>query len=140
MDQQNFTVNTGRCRLEFLPASMRGVYCHALVCLAVWLCFSARSVTDKILAIIFPIAGFVAMGFEHCVANMYFVPLGLLLKSNSAFLASLGKTTGDHAALTWEGFLLGNLVPVTLGNIVGGAVFVGLIYALVYGRKRSDSS
>ena len=132
MDQQNFTVNTGRCRLEFLPASMRGVYCHALVCLAVWLCFSARSVTDKILAIIFPIAGF--------VATIYSVPLGLLLKSNSAFLASLGKTTGDHAALTWEGFLVADLVPVTPGNIVGGAVFVGLIYTLVYGRKRSDSS
>jgi len=113
-----------------------GVLCNALVCLAVWLTYSARSVTDKILAVLFPISAFVAAGFEHSVANMYFLPLGLLVKDagDGAFWDATGASAADYQDLTWPAAVLGNLVPVTLGNVVGGAVMVGLVYWLVYRR------
>jgi formate transporter len=111
-----------------------GILCNALVCLAVWLCFGARSTTDKILAILFPISAFVAAGFEHSIANMYFIPIGLLIKTDAAFLAVIGKNMSDYATLTWANFVFVNLVPVTLGNIIGGVVLVGLIYWSVYLR------
>lgn len=98
-------------------AFFRGILCNALVCLAVWLCFAARSVTDKVLAIVFPISAFVAAGFEHCVANLYLIPVGML--------------TGGF----WDGpGVIANIVPVTLGNVIGGSVFVGLVYYVVYIR------
>ncbi len=109
--------------------------CNALVCMAVWLCYSARSTTDKILAIIFPISAFVAAGFEHSIANMYFIPIGLLIKqfAPASFWAAdaLAKATpaaitiDSFAKLTWGNFFLNNLIPVTIGNIVGGAGLVG---------------
>jgi formate/nitrite transporter len=105
-----------------------GVLCNALVCLAVWLSYAARSVTDKVLAVIFPITAFVAAGFEHSVANMYFLPIGLLVKTTSL------ADGGDYAELTWTNAVFGNLIPVTIGNIFGGAVMVGLVYWLVYRR------
>ena len=107
-----------------------GALCNALVCLAVWLSYAARSVTDKVFAVIFPISAFVAAGFEHSVANMYFLPYGLLVKGESAH-------PGDYPNLTWTDALLGNLVPVTLGNMIGGAVMVGLVYWLIYRRPQS---
>jgi formate transporter len=130
-------IANGKCSLDFVVALTRGIYCNALVCLAVWLCFSCRSTTDKILAIIFPITAFVAAGFEHCVANMYFVPIGLLIKSGATpeFWAMVGKSAQDFSQLTWHNFFLVNLLPVTIGNIIGGAFFVGLIYRIIYGRK-----
>jgi formate transporter len=109
-------------------ALVLGMFCNALVCMAVWLCYSARSTADKVLAIIPPIAAFVAAGFEHSVANMYFIPFGLLVESTDAFAEAPG--------LTWSGFLWANLVPVTIGNIVGGALMVGAIYWFVYLRPR----
>jgi formate transporter len=114
-----------------------GVLCNVLVCLAVWLSFSARSVSDKILAVMFPVTAFVAAGFEHSVANMYFVPLGLLLKhgADAGFWSSAGVSAADYPALSIGG-LLHNLAPVTLGNIVGGAVLVGIVYWFVYLRRR----
>ncbi|MFC1662101.1 formate/nitrite transporter family protein, partial [Gemmatimonadota bacterium] len=112
-----------KCELGWTEAFFRGVLCNTLVCLAVWLCQSARSTTDKILAIIWPIAGFVALGFEHCIANMYFIPLGILLKGNPEFLASLGEVGPGFEALGLQGFAQ-NLLPVTLGNIVGGTLLV----------------
>lgn len=126
--------------LDFGQAIVLGVLCNVLVCLAVWLSYGARSVTGKILAIVPPITAFVACGFEHSVANMYFVPLGLLLKSGAggSFLASIGKTAGDYPALNWENFFLNNLIPVTIGNIFGGAVLVGIVYWFVYLSKRSE--
>ncbi len=108
----------GKLALGFVEAFARGVLCNILVCLAVWLCFAAHSVSGKILAIVFPITAFVALGFEHSVANMYLVPIGMLAGGGGLDLA---------------GFL-GNLVPVTLGNILGGSVFVALVYWLVYLR------
>lgn len=120
--------------LDFVSAFALGIFCNALVCLAVWLCFSARSTTDKILAIIPPISAFVAAGFEHSVANMYFIPIGLLVRNEPQVLAAAGKTTEQLANLTWGGFLLNNLLPVTLGNIVGGGVMVAAVYWFIYLR------
>ncbi|MBI5144304.1 MAG: formate/nitrite transporter family protein [Candidatus Omnitrophica bacterium] len=125
--------------LPFLVAFSRGVLCNALVCLAVWLCMSGRSTTDKILSILFPITAFVALGFEHSVANMYFIPIGLLLKNNTAVLEAAASMAGkavDVSGLTVESLLVKNLLPVTIGNIIGGGVLVGLVYWFVYLRSK----
>jgi len=113
-----------------------GAFCNALVCLAVWLTYSARTTTDKILAIVPPIAAFVAAGFEHSVANRYFVPIGLLVKAHSSWVASRPDLP-DLSHLTWERFLVGNLLPVTIGNILGGGLMVGAIYWFVYLRPKA---
>ena len=129
-------IANGKVQYGFLQAVMLGVFCNALVCLAVWLCMGARTATDKILAIIFPITAFVAAGFEHSVANMYFIPMGLFIKAgaNAEFWASIGKTPADYAQLTWSNFFLVNLLPVTIGNIIGGALMVGFGYWFIYLR------
>jgi formate transporter len=112
------------------------VLCNALVCLAVWLTFSARSTIDKIAAIIFPITAFVAAGFEHSVANMYFIPFGLLIKDfDPAFVSDKAINV---SSLTWGSFLVNNLLPVTIGNIIGGAVLVAAIYWSIFLRRRED--
>lgn len=123
--------------LDFVSAFMLGVFCNALVCLAVWLCLSAHSTTDKILAIIPPITAFVAGGLEHSIANMYFIPLGLFLKNEPAVLTAANKTFEQLPALTWQSFFLNNLLPVTLGNIFGGAIMVAAVYWFVYLRPKS---
>jgi formate/nitrite transporter FocA (FNT family) len=105
----------------------------------VWLCFSARTTGDKILAIVPPIAAFVAGGFEHSVANMYFVPLGLFLRQDPHVLGIAGKSLEHLADLTWWGFLWKNLLPVTLGNMLGGGVLVAGVYWMVYLRGTPDS-
>jgi len=121
-----------KVNLGFLEAFTRGILCNALVCLAVWLCFSSRSVVGKISAIIFPIAAFVASGFKHSIANMYFIHMGILLKNNvevTELFYSLNPEGSLYRVSLW-GFG-GNLLPVTLGNIVGGAVMVGVVYWLI---------
>lgn len=132
------TIANGKCSLDFVQAIALGIMCNALVCLAVWLCSSARSTTDKILAIIFPISAFVAAGFEHSVANMYFIPIGLLIKgaAGSEFWTGLGVAASNFGNLTWGAFFIKNLLPVTIGNIIGGAGFVGLVYWFVYLRPQ----
>lgn len=129
-------IASSKTSLDFLSAFALGIFCNALVCLAVWLCFSARSTTDKILAIIPPIAAFVAGGLEHSVANMYFIPMGLFLKNEPAVVQAANKTTEQLTQLTWQGFLINNLVPVTLGNIVGGAILVAAVYWFIYLRQK----
>jgi formate transporter FocA len=130
-------IANGKVHLGFVQAIALGIMCNFLVCLAVWLTFSARSTTDRILAVIFPITGFVAAGFEHSVANMYFLPIGLLIKHfDPAYVVSSGL---DLANLTWGNFFLNNLLPVTIGNIFGGAILVGLIYWKIY-LPKSDSA
>ena len=121
--------------LDPLRAFVLGVLCNGLVCLAVWLTYSARTTTDRILAIVPPIAAFVAMGFEHSVANMYFIPVGILIRTvaPASFWESIGRTAADYPTVDAVG-LVGNLVPVTLGNIVGGTVLVAAVYWLVYLR------
>ena len=137
----------GKVSLEPLQALFLGIMCNALVCMAVWLCFSARSTGDKILAIIFPITAFVAAGFEHSVANMYFIPMGLLIKqfappafwaADALSAATPAVTAAAYAKLTWGSFVVNNLIPVTIGNIIGGAGLVGLVYWFAYLRTRPD--
>lgn len=126
-----------KVNLSFKFALARGVLCNAMVCLAVWLCFSGRSSADKILSILFPIGGFVASGFEHCVANMYFIPIGIFLSKQPEVVVVAEKMAGkpiDLSLLTWKGFFVNNLVPVTLGNIVGGVILVGIVFWFVYLR------
>lgn len=127
-------IAAGKVTLPFWTALMRGALCNFLVCLAVWLCFSARSVTDKIMAIIFPITAFVASGFEHSVANMYFIPFGLLLKGEADVVAAAQLTAEGLNKLTISGFL-GNLIPVTIGNLLGGGLMVGAMYWFIYLRS-----
>jgi formate/nitrite transporter len=120
-----------KVNLSFLEALLRGVGCNWLVCLAVWMALASRQIIGKIFAIFFPIMGFVALSFEHSVANMYFIPTGLFLKDIFGVAVPAG---GDPAALSWVGFLWRNLLPVTIGNIIGGAVFVGMSYWSAYLR------
>lgn len=131
-------IANAKVNLTFWQAISRGILCNILVCLAVYLCFSGRSVTDKILAILFPITAFVALGFEHSVANMYFIPAGLLLKQSPAVLAAAQDILGgipDLSNLTMYGFLVNNLLPVTLGNIIGGTFFVGIVHWFLFLRS-----
>lgn len=130
------TIANAKSSLDFVPALVLGIFCNALVCLAVWLCMGARTTVDKIMAIIFPISAFVAAGFEHSIANMYFIPIGLFIKNwaPDEFWTSIGQTPADFGAITWSNFLVGNLLPVTIGNIIGGALMVGLVYWFIYLR------
>lgn len=121
---QYIRIASSKCSLSFVPAFFSGIMCNLLVCLAVWMAFAGRSVADKAVAIVFPISAFVAAGFEHSVANMYFIPMGLLLK---------GSAIAGSEAISWMG-LFHNLLPVILGNLVGGSVLVALVYHLIYRR------
>jgi formate/nitrite transporter len=135
--QQALAIAAAKTGLGFGQAVALGILCNALVCLAVWLTYASRSVTDKILAVLFPIAAFVAAGFEHSVANMYFIPIGLFVKTDERWLAETGVT--DPAGLTWGAFLLDNLLPVTIGNVIGGTALVAAVYWVVYLRPRPAS-
>jgi len=121
--------------LSFSEALWRGIGCNWLVCLAVWMALAARQVIGKIFAIFFPIMAFVAIGFEHSVANMYFIPTGILLMNGAGFSSVPGV---DPNLLGWINFLWRNLLPVTLGNIIGGGVFVGMSYWGAYLRPKND--
>ena len=119
--------------LPFDRAFFLGILCNVLVCLAVWMSLGARGTADKVAAMLLPVAAFVAAGFEHSVANMYFIPLGLLIRDFAP--EALWLQLGAAPALSWWG-LLHNLVPVTLGNLVGGGALVGGVYWFVYLRGR----
>jgi formate transporter len=116
----------GKIRPDMVTLFFKGILCNVLVCGAVWLAYAGRSVTDKIVALILPVSAFIAAGFEHCVANMYFLPLAWLLVQTGHVPANF-----DVSPITISG-ILHNLVPVTLGNIVGGAGFVGAVYWAIY--------
>jgi formate/nitrite transporter len=132
---QALTIGATKTDLGFGQAVALGILCNALVCIAVWLCFSARSTADRILAIIPPIAAFVASGFEHSVANMYFIPVALLIKRDHAWLDSMSQVP-DLQTLTWSNYLAGNLLPVTIGNLIGGTLLVGGVYWFIYLRRQ----
>jgi formate/nitrite transporter len=119
-----------KVHLDMTEAFIRAIGCNWMVCLAVWMALSARQTVGKIFAIFFPIMGFVAIGFEHCVANMYFIPSGIFL----AHWAGVAPTGLDVSTLTWSSFVINNLIPVTIGNTIGGALFVGLGYWGAYLR------
>ncbi len=125
--RRTIAVATAKTSHSFGQALVLGVLGNALVCLAIWLCFAARSVADKVVAIVFPVSAFVAAGFEHSIANAYLVPAGLFADG------------GGHGALTWSRFVTHNLVPVTIGNLIGGALLVGLVYWFVYLRTAGDA-
>jgi formate/nitrite transporter len=126
-------IAAGKTSLAFWPALFRGVLCNILVCLAVWMCLAGRSVTEKILAIVFPITGFVACGFEHSIANMFFIPMGIAVAGQAEVVQAAGVTASQIANVNVLG-LFQNLIPVTIGNVIGGAS-VGVIYWLIFLRK-----
>jgi formate transporter len=136
--QTALSIANTKVHLGFVQAIALGILCNALVCLAVWMTFSARSTIDKIAAIIFPISAFVAASFEHSIANMYFIPIGLFIKDfDPTFTAKIVADTGlDLTGLTWGTFLFNNLLPVTIGNIIGGAVLVAAIYWSIFLRNK----
>lgn len=125
-----------KVNLGFSQAFYLGIMCNWLVCLAVWISSGAETMTGKIFSIFFPIWLFITSGFEHSVANMYYIPAGILIKANPSF-AQLSQLSPDVLnSLTWSSFALHNLIPVTLGNIVGGGIFVGMAYWYVYKKSR----
>jgi formate transporter len=128
------SIASGKLEHSFLELVVLGMLCNALVCLAVWLAFSARSTVDRILAVVPPVTAFVAAGFEHSIANMYFFPLALWIKALAPddFWAAHSSSPAAYAQLTWRAFLMENLLPVTLGNLLGGALLVGLSYWFIY--------
>ena len=126
------SIASAKTSLDVLDAVALGVMCNALVCLAVWLTYGARTTTDKVLAVIPPIAAFVAAGFEHSVANMYFLSIGLLVERDQDFVSGLDGV--DTSGLSVQSAFVDNLLPVTLGNVIGGAVLVGAVYWFVYLR------
>ena len=131
-------IASAKVSLPFAEAFFRGIGCNWLVCLAVWMALSAKDIAGKILAIFFPIMAFVALGYEHCIANMYFIPMGLFLEGSAAWAGAAPLEV--LSKLTWGRFVTANLVPVTLGNIVGGALFVGSIYWFVYTRQAAKKA
>lgn len=130
-----------------LPSSeafSRAIMCNSMVCIGMWCAYSGKSVADKIATLVLPIAGFVASGWEHCIANMYFIPMGLVLKGVPEVVSKAEKVYMhthhghmlDLSTLTWKAFFVDNLIPVTLGNIFGG-ILIGLILWFVYQRPES---
>lgn len=124
--------------LTFTQAFFLGIMCNWLVCLAVWMSYGAKDMVGRIFAIFFPIWLFITSGFEHCVANMYYIPAAILAKGNPELVKAaeeLGVTADKLSHLNWGTFFINNLIPVTLGNILGGGVFVAVIYWFIYVRN-----
>ena len=121
---------------DFFQAVALGVMCNVLVCIAVWMTFSGRSLNDKIMVTILPVAMFVSSGFEHCIANMFQVPMAICIKefASPEFWQMTGANPLDFADLNLKNFVVNNLIPVTIGNIIGGGIFVGMGYWLIYLR------
>ena len=128
-------VAAAKVGLSFPAAFCLGVCCNFLVCIAVWISFAADSVGGKLAGLFFPIMLFVLSGFEHSVANMYYIPAGLAAAANPGFATLAAEAGVDMSGLTWGAFFLRNLLPVTLGNIAGGSILVGCVYWYCYLRK-----
>ena len=138
-----FTLKTAayKADLGFVQALSMGILCNWLVCMAVWMAASAKSAAGKIAGIFFPIWLFITSGFEHSVANMYYIPAGLFIKGNADYYAgalSIGASAASLEGLNWGSFLLGNLLPVTLGNMIGGIIFVGMAAFLSFSVRRTE--
>ncbi len=130
-------VGLAKVDLTTSEAFVRGIFCNALVCLASWMVYASRTVMDKVFAVIFPISAFVAMGFEHCIANMFMIPLAIVASLDSEIVALSGLSAEALQNLTISGFI-SNLIPVTLGNIFGGSVMVGMSLYMVYLYGQDD--
>lgn len=138
MGAKAVAIAKGKMSLTWGAAFFRGICCNWLVCLAVWLAFASKDAVGKIFGIFFPIMAFVSSGFEHCVANMFFVPMGITVANAvpAAVTEKFGVAAGDVSAFfSYGNFVSANLIPVTLGNIVGGALFVGGVYWYCYLKK-----
>jgi formate/nitrite transporter len=127
------TVANGKCILPFGVAFVRGIFCNWLVCLAIYMALSAPDGVSKAVLLWPPITAFVALGFEHSVANMTFIPLGIFIGNTASYAGTVPLTA------TWSGFFFTNLIPVTLGNFIGGAIFVGMAYYIANGIKKAAS-
>ena len=128
-------IGVAKVDITFIQAIALGILCNGLVCLAVWLSYSARTTTDRILAVVLPITAFVAAGFEHSIANMYFIPYALFIKDfDPDFIALVSSNVAKLDLLTWQSFFIKNLIPVTIGNIIGGTVLVAAVYWVIYLR------
>lgn len=125
----------GKVSLSFTQAICLGIMCNWLVCLAVWLCYGAKDMTGKLFATFFPIWLFITSGFEHSVANMYYIPAGIFAKTIPEYAEASHISAQNLAILNWSNFFINNLLPVTLGNIIGGAFFVATVYWLCYRKK-----
>jgi formate transporter len=130
-------IGEAKTSLEFIQAVALGIMCNLLVCLGVWMSYSARSATDKIMSVTLPIACFIAAGFEHSIAKMYYIPFAMFVKyfGDPKLFEMLGKTAADFPHLALGNFFITYLLPVTIGNIIGGSIMVGMIYWFVYIRK-----
>jgi len=128
-----------KCTLSFGDALIKGIMCNFLVCIAVWISFAAKDVAGKIIGIFFPIMMFVLCGFEHSVANMYYISAGLFANGMPAYAQAAAAAGVNTSALTLGGVFGANLLPVTIGNIIGGGLFVGILYGAIYlGKKKED--
>lgn len=124
-----------KCSMPFMQALIKGIGCNFLVCIAVWMSFAAKDIAGKFFALYLPILIFVVAGFEHSIANMYYITVGLFAKLNPAYLQAAADAGKDLSALTWGNMFIANLLPVTIGNIIGGGVLVGLSYWFAYLHK-----
>ena len=137
-----FTIKValGKVGIDPIQAIVSGILCNVLVCLAIFMAATAKDVAGKCIAIFFPIFVFVISGFEHCVANMYYIPAGIFAAHNPLYAAKAtelyGITAEQLSGLNF-GTMFSNLVPVTIGNVIGGMVFVGLLYWYLYRKKES---
>ena len=128
-----------KTHLTFSQAFYLGIMCNWLVCIAVWMSYGAKDIIGKCFAIFFPISLFITSGFEHSIANMYYIPAGILAKSNASWVEASGLTAEKLANLNWNTFITKNLVPVTIGNIVGGVILVAGVYWFTY-YKNSENA
>lgn len=134
-------IAVNKVSLTFEQAFFLGIMCNWLVCLAVWMSYGAKDITGKIFAVFFPIWLFITSGFEHSIANMYYIPAGIMAKSSPELAetaVSLGVTAEKLDHLNWSSFFINNLVPVTLGNIIGGSFFVAAVYWYIYIRGQKN--
>lgn len=129
-------IANGKVNLSFVQAFTLGILCNWLVCIGVWMSFGSDSQVGKMLSAFFPVMLFVTSGFEHSIANMYYIPAGILAKANPDYLQVTGKGLEELSNLNWLGFFAKNLLPVTLGNIIGGVIFVSTLYWYSYKNDR----
>lgn len=127
-----------KCSMPFAQAFVKGILCNFLVCTAVWIAFSAKDIIGKIAGLFFPIMFFVVSGFEHSVANMYFISVGIFARMVPEYVQAAQAAGIDVSGVTWGSFWISNLIPVTLGNIVGGAICVGCVCWGLYLRKKTE--
>ena len=128
-----------KTHLTFSQAFYLGIMCNWLVCIAVWMSYGAKDIIGKCFAIFFPISLFITSGFEHSIANMYYIPAGILAKSNASWVEASGLTAEKLAHLNWNTFITKNLVPVTIGNIVGGVILVAGVYWFTYSKNSENA-